>query len=167
MKIPLWRRGQDEDLQEEVESHLRMAITDRVARGETLTEATRNAQREFGSVQLVHEVTRDTWGWKPIEQLAQDVRYACRTLRRTPGFAIVCLATLALGIGINTVMFSVVNTLLLRPLPYPESQQLLQCKRLTMHAIDPGGRRPRTSRSTNVKPEQSTISRRSISGRST
>ena len=70
MKIPLWRRRQDEDLQEEVEGHLHMAIADRMARGETLTEATDNARREFGSVQLVHEVTRDTWGWKPIEQLA-------------------------------------------------------------------------------------------------
>jgi putative ABC transport system permease protein len=137
MKVPLWRRRQDEDLNEEVETHLRMAIDDRIARGETPVQATRNARRELGNIQLVHEVTRDTWGWKPIEQLAQDVRYACRMFRRTPGFAIVCLATLALGIGTNTVMFSVVNTLLLRPLPYPDSQQLL-----LVQTVDGVRRRP-------------------------
>src|SRR5262249_61649099 len=132
MKRRLWRRRQDRELDEEIASHLRLAIADRVERGEDVGEATRAVRREFGNVPLVKEVTRGMWGWIVLEQLAQDVRYALRALRKAPGFTAVAIATFALGIGANTAMFSVINAVMLRPLPFPHSERMVSIAELDL-----------------------------------
>ena len=116
--------GRKKDLKEEIESHLRMAAADRVAAGATPEDARIDAMREFGNMPLVADVTRERWGWLRMENLVQDLRYTWRTLKRDRGFAAVAILILALGIGANVVVFSVVNTVLLRPLPFDHSQEL-------------------------------------------
>ena len=113
------------ELKEEIDSHLNMATADRVARGESPEAARRAAVREFGNVPLVADVTLERWGWLRLERLTQDVRFAVRQLRRTPAFTITVLVTLALGIGANAAIFTLVNSVLLKNLPVVDPKMLV------------------------------------------
>jgi len=114
----------DEELEEELASHLRMAIAERMARGESRESAERAARLDFGNFTHVKEVTRDLRRGVWLERLVQDVRYGARALRRTPAFTVVAVLTLALAIGANTAVFTVVNSVLLRPLPFRDPSRL-------------------------------------------
>ena len=114
------------ELQEEIDAHLQMAIADRVATGQSPSEAKMSALREFGSAPMIADVTREQWGWLGLELLVQDIRYALRQLRRTPGFTATVLLTLALGIGANSAIFTLVNAILLRNLPVTDPESLIR-----------------------------------------
>ncbi len=116
------------ELEEEIQAHLQMAIADRRDRGESAEEARSGAVRELGNLALVSDVTRETWGWLWLERLAQDLRYAMRQLRKAPGYAMAAIGTLALGLGATIAMFTVVDRVLLRPLPYQRAHQLVEIK---------------------------------------
>ena len=120
------RRRRNRELEEEIQAHLAMAARDRVERGEEPQAAELAARREFGNRTLVQEVTREMWGWNSLEALWQDVRYALRMMRRTPGFTAVAMLSLALGIGANTAIFSLIDTLMLRRLPVEHPGQLVE-----------------------------------------
>ncbi len=121
----IFRRRIDRDVDDEIQAHLEERVADLVAEGMPRAGALAMARREFGNVGLTAERSREVWRWAPVEELLADVRYALRQLRRAPAFAAASIVTLALGIGANTAVFSVVNAVVLRPLPFPESDRLV------------------------------------------
>jgi macrolide transport system ATP-binding/permease protein len=117
--LSLWSAlRRKDDLSEELESHIKMAIADRIARGESPAEAHRAATREFGNAPLIADVTRERWGWLRLEHLLQDLQFAARQMRRSPGFTITALLTLALGIGALTTVATWTNAVLYNPWPH-------------------------------------------------
>jgi predicted permease len=123
----VWRRDAVEaDLEDELRFHLERRQEDLVRAGVAPEKALRQATLEFGHGDSVKEACREARGLDVVDTIARDVRYACRLLRRSPGFACIAITTLALCIGANTAIFSVVDAVLFRPLPYPEPSRLAE-----------------------------------------
>ncbi len=120
------RRRKETELREELEFHLAAETDERQASGLSEEQARSAARRDLGNVTVVEEDTRAAWGWSLLEQVGQDLRYGLRTLSRAPSVAIAAVFTLALGIGATTTIFSVVNTVLLQPLPYEDAERLVR-----------------------------------------
>src|ERR1700736_3201273 len=129
----VWRRRLFGELSEEIQAHLEEKIEELVADGMPGKEAGAAARRAFGNVTLTEEDSRNVWRWPPVEELLADVRYGLRALRHNPMFTAVALLTIAIGIGANTAVFSVVNSVLLKPLNYPQPEELV-----ALHQIAPG-----------------------------
>ena len=122
------RRVRDGELAEEIKTHLAMEEQENREVGMPPDEARHAAMRRFGNATLTLERSRDMWGWSSIETLGQDLRYGLRQLRRSPGFTVVAVTTLALGIGANTAIFQLLDAVRLRSLPVPSPQELAEIR---------------------------------------
>src|SRR6202050_4476214 len=121
----LGRGRRYDDLSVSIQEHIQARTEDLIAEGMSPGLAGQAARREFGNVTLIEERSREQWQWAALESILADLKLTFRRLRKSPGFAATVLLTLAIGIGANTAVFSVLNSVLLRPLAYPEPEQLV------------------------------------------
>src|ERR1700691_4085699 len=124
----LCKRRLDQDLDQEVRSYLDLLAEDKTRSGMDRHEALQQARRELGGMEQIKENVRDVKDGVSMDNLLQDVRYGLRVLRRNPGFAATAILTLALGIGATTAIFSVVDTVMFKPLPFPSADRLARIR---------------------------------------
>jgi putative ABC transport system permease protein len=122
------RRRAEQEAEEEIQTHLELETRENIEAGLSPEEARYAAKRAFGSVALAKEESRARWGFGSLETWWQDLRYGVRMLLKKPGFTLIAIFTLSLGIGATTAIFSVVEGVLLKPLPYPQPEELLAVK---------------------------------------
>jgi hypothetical protein len=137
LRALLHRNRLDSELDEELRDHLDRQIEFNLASGMSPEEARVAALRKLGNAALLRDKTRATWSWNGLEQFIHDLRIGIRTLSRTPGFTLVALLVMALGIGANVAMFTVVHSVLLKPLPYSNPERLA-----LIYEADNGQRHP-------------------------
>jgi predicted permease len=129
----LFRRRRYDDLTVSIREHIAERTDELVAEGMVRAEAEQAARRAFGNVALVEQKGREVWQWPALESILADLKFVFRRLRKSPGFTATVILTLAVGIGANTAVFSVVNSVILKPLPYPEPDRLV-----SLHLDAPG-----------------------------
>jgi predicted permease len=138
------RKGRESDLDREIRADLELEAEEQGENGLSAEEACHAARRAFGNVTWVKEEVRFMWGWTLLETVLQELRYAGRTLLRNPGFATTAILTLALGIGASTAVFTVVDSVLLKPLAYHDAGRLVACwERVRFLKDDATGPNPR------------------------
>jgi predicted permease len=134
MNWQVFRRQQRyDDISVSIREHIEERSEELMEEGVPREKAVRRARAEFGNVALIQERSREAWQWGRLESILADLKFTLRRLRKSPGFSVTVLLTLAIGIGANTAVFSVLNSVLLRPLPYPEPEQLV-----SLHLNAPG-----------------------------
>src|ERR1700683_1810019 len=121
----LGRGRRYDDLSVSIQEHIQARTEDLIAEGMSPGLGGQAARREFGNVTLIEERSREQWQWAALESILADLKLTFRRLRKSPGFAATVLLTLAIGIGANTAVFSVLNSVLLQPLAYPDAGRLV------------------------------------------
>lgn len=137
---PKRRAERDADLQRELRSHIEADAEEQATRGISEQQARRAAFLQFGNPALAAEATRDAWGWGALDRISHDIRFTFRSLRKNLGYTALAVVILALGIGANTAIFTAVNAALLKPLPFPEPERLVQVFHVAPKNVSGGGR---------------------------
>ena len=132
-------KKRDADLERELRSDLELEEEEQREGGISEEEARYAALRAFGNPTLIREQTRAVWSWNWLESLARDLRFSLRTLRRTPGFTVIAILVMALGIGANVALFTVVRGVLLKPLPFHDPDRLVMLYEAGLHEDDTAG----------------------------
>src|SRR6516225_2369957 len=137
----LFSRGEaGAHLSDELQFHLDQQMAENLAAGMNPEEARRAALRSFGNPTTLRDQTRETWSWRWLEHLLRDLHYGLRTLTRTPGFSVLAVLIMGLGIGANVALFTVVRSVLLRPLPFEDPERLVMLySRHDLSKADSGG----------------------------